>query len=179
MLYFRERELELRAAVRAPSWSEMRALPGVTNLVVFQGSRHSRIGAIMNLRRLSSGVLAGRNGLLGKAAATETRRRLVVTALALERYQRRTGNYPATLEALTPDLLTRVPEDFMSGRPLHYDRRPGARFVLTSEGTDFMQHQIAFTAPGALGFGNVPLLWPRAATTDEIQSYEQKRELQK
>ena len=33
LLYYRDRELELRRALRSPTWSEMRQLPGITNLV--------------------------------------------------------------------------------------------------------------------------------------------------
>ncbi|MCU0789410.1 MAG: hypothetical protein MUC91_14765 [Verrucomicrobia bacterium] len=43
LLHYRDRELELRRAVLSPSWSDMRTLPGVTNLVAFQSQHSSRL----------------------------------------------------------------------------------------------------------------------------------------
>jgi len=48
-------------------------------------------------------------------------------AIALEIFRRRSGRYPATLDALTPNLLPTVPADRITGGPLAYklvDGRP-------------------------------------------------------
>jgi len=42
------------------------------------------------------------------------------TALAVERYRLTHGGYPATLDALVPDILPQVPLDPLDGEPLRY-----------------------------------------------------------
>ena len=102
LLYYRDREVELRRAVGANSWAEMRLIPGVTNPVPFGPRSHSRATAIMNLRRIGLRAQGLGVGVVGRAAEAETRRRLVVTALALERYRLRHERYPGTLADLVP-----------------------------------------------------------------------------
>jgi hypothetical protein len=74
-----------------------------------------------------------------RAASTcvrnETRRRLTVTAIALERYKLRHGTPPSELAALVPQFLSAVPLDPMSGKPLRYRLNTGG-FVLYSVGED-------------------------------------------
>ena len=43
-------------------------------------------------------------------------------AIALAGYRTQHGNYPDSLDALTPDLLKQVPLDLFSGKPLNYSR---------------------------------------------------------
>jgi hypothetical protein len=112
LLHYRDREVELRQAVRAKTWAEMRQLPGVTNFVPFVARSRSRATAMMNMRQLAMRVQAHGAGLAGRAAEAEVRRRLVVTALALERYRGRHGRYPDTLADLVPELLKAPPVDF-------------------------------------------------------------------
>ncbi len=59
----------------------------------------------------------------------------VRTVIALHQYRRRTGRWPATLDALVPGLLPRVPVDVMDGQALRY-RVSGNSMVLYSIGTD-------------------------------------------
>jgi hypothetical protein len=63
------------------------------------------------------------------------RRDGLTVGLALEVYRRRHGSYPATLDALSPELLPQVPEDRIVGGEVHYciiDGRP----VVYSIGVD-------------------------------------------
>lgn len=53
-------------------------------------------------------------------AAVEARVACARTALALERYRLTHGQYPATLDALVPDILPQVPLDPFDGKPLRY-----------------------------------------------------------
>lgn len=46
--------------------------------------------------------------------------RLTVTALALERFRLRYGQYPPDLDALVPEFLPSVPGDLVDGAPLRY-----------------------------------------------------------
>jgi hypothetical protein len=55
-------------------------------------------------------------------------------ACALERYHLAHGNYPETLDTLTPQFLKTVPHDVIGGQPLKYRRTEDDQFVLYSVG---------------------------------------------
>jgi hypothetical protein len=178
LLHYRDRELELRRALRSPTWSEMRSLPGVTNQAPFQ-SKHSSTALIMLNGQLQP------QGLLGRAADAEVRRRLIITAIALERYRGRQGSYPATLQELVPDLLKNAPVDFMDGQPLRYRRRDDGRFVLYSAGSDcadnggqMRRERRRWMADESASVFGTPegtdLVWPRPASGAEIQAHEEE-----
>lgn len=59
---------------------------------------------------------------------------LAAAACALERYRLDHGEYPDTLEALTPDYISNVPMDLMDGQPLRYHKRDDGWFDLYSVG---------------------------------------------
>jgi len=188
LLYYRDRELELRGAVRSPTWSEMCQLPGVTNFVPFRAPRPSAIQAMMNQRQIMLAVQGNGQRLLGRAAETEARRRLIVTALALERYRGRHGLYPKTLEQLVPEVLKSLPTDFMDGHPLRYRAGDDGQFELYSVGLDCVDNggrmRAArstrlpyFEAPAAFGpQKGADLVWPRGASAAEVEElFEQER----
>jgi hypothetical protein len=55
-------------------------------------------------------------------------------ACALERFRLANGVYPGTLDNLVPTLLTRVPHDAVSGRPIIYQLNPEGSFILRGVG---------------------------------------------
>jgi hypothetical protein len=57
-------------------------------------------------------------------------------ACALERYCQDHGNYPDNLAALSPQYLNAIPQDIITGEPLHYQRTTDGRFRLYSVGWD-------------------------------------------
>jgi hypothetical protein len=57
-----------------------------------------------------------------------------VVACALERYRLGHGQYPETLEALSPQFIEKLPHDIINGQPLHYRRTDDGKFVLYSIG---------------------------------------------
>ena len=63
-------------------------------------------------------------------------RRIVVTAIALERYRLRHKEYPARLSDLTPEFLSKLPIDFMDGKPLRYRPKDDGTYLLYSVGED-------------------------------------------
>lgn len=74
--------------------------------------------------------------LLGQHRAqvhTEAPGAVARTALALRLHKARHGAYPETLDALAPGILTAVPNDPCTGRPLVY-RRVGEGFIVYSLG---------------------------------------------
>ena len=184
LLFYRDREVELRRAVQAPSWLEMRQLPGVTNAVAFQSRHFSRMQMMLNTRRMSMNLQGRGRSLLGQAAEAEARRRLIVTAIALERYRGRHGAYPATLRALVPELLPKEPRDFMDGEPLRYRVTGDAHFVLYSVGLDGVDNGGAIervnrrrgSFPDGPQFGfpqDSDLVWPRPASAQEAELQHQ------
>jgi hypothetical protein len=203
LLHYRDRELELRQAVSAPSWRAMRALPGVTNLVSFvsPSRQASPAQCLMNLRQMSL-AFQGRGGsLLGRAAEAEARRRLIITALALERYRIRLGAYPQNLAQLVPQEIEASPVDFMDGQPLRYRLTGDNHFVLYSIGLDGVDNggdnrgalrlrpaggelpgpdllpdgdMLPDQARQAFGFGKgTDLVWPRPASEFEVQQQQE------
>ncbi len=55
-------------------------------------------------------------------------------AIALERYRLARGEYPESLDALSPQFIAQVPHDVIGGQPLHYRRTSDGKFVLYSVG---------------------------------------------
>ena len=188
LLYYRDREIELRRALQAGTWAEMRQLPGVTNFVPFVSTNSSRALAMMNMRQMSLSFQGRGVGVPGRAAEAETRRRLVVTALALERYRLRHERYPVSLAGLTPEFLKAPPLDFMDGQSLRYRLTGDGHFLLYSVGLDCVDNDGQMRRPGgrgmrsdspmeAFGFGlGTDLVWPKAASDAEIGRFleEQK-----
>ena len=136
LLFYRDRELEVKAAVAAPTWRQMRSLPGVTNHVLFQSKQRSRVQSLLNIREIGTAFQKGRGGFLSRAAEAEAQRRILITALALERHRLKHGAYPSTLDLIAPEFLKSVPLDFMDGQPLRYHLRDDGHFLLYSVGLD-------------------------------------------
>lgn len=59
---------------------------------------------------------------------------------ALERYHLAHGEYPPTLEALTPQYIEKIPRDLIGGQPPHYHRTDDGKFVLYSIGWTEKDH---------------------------------------
>lgn len=55
-------------------------------------------------------------------------------ACGLERYRLAHGELPATLEALSPQFIDKLPHDIINGQPLHYQRKEDGHFLLYSVG---------------------------------------------
>jgi hypothetical protein len=179
LLYCRDRELELRRAVRCPTWSEMRQLPGVTNVASFRANNSSAVMARMNLQQVSLGAQGQGKGFLGRAAEAEARRRLIITAVAIERYHSRQGSYPDKLQELVPEFIASLPTDFMDGKPLRYRRNESGRFGLYSVGLDcnddggkmrMTRGGRNYEVGGGLAFKRgSSLVWPPPATAGEVE----------
>ena len=185
LLFYRDRELELRRAVQAPNWSEMRPFPGVTNLVLFQSKHRSRLQVMWNMRQMNLATQRFGQSFLGRVAEAEARRRILITAIALERYRGRHGSYPILLLELVPELLGNVPTDFMDGQPLRYRLTDDGHFVLYSIGLDCVDNGGEMQRPRARGtedeiptpfaFRQPPdLVWPRPATDAEAAAVHRK-----
>jgi hypothetical protein len=110
--------------------------------------------------------------LLVKLADAEVARGLVVTAIALKRFQLQHGGYPASLDELVPAFLPRVPADFMDGKPFRYRLRPEGGFLLYSVGEDGEDNGGDATPVGGKGWlQGRDIVWPRPATAAEAAAY--------
>jgi hypothetical protein len=117
---------------------------------------------------------------VAKAAVLEARRRLVITAIALRRYELAHRALPAGLQALVPGWLPALPIDPMDGKAIRYRRLDDRRFILYSVGLDGVDAGGEEAGPpsGANRSANLEhgdLLWPEAASAEEIGSAAQRR----
>ena len=181
LLYFRDREGELRQAVLAPTWAQMRPLPGVTSQTELTNLHSSRMQFLMNISTGRNGFQQQGAGLLSRAAEAEARRRIIITALALERYRSKHGAYPATLAELTPEWLKTPLPDFMDGQPLRYRLDTDGHFLLYSVGLDGVDNggklrrnwrDLGFDQPPRRGApeGDFDLVWPKPNSDTAMQA---------
>jgi hypothetical protein len=177
MLYFKAREGELKRAIGAASWLEMRSLPGVTSAPPLPSNPHSMM-LPLGLEN-PSGEKSLMSTLLGRSAACETKRRLLITAIALERHHLHVDSYPGSLSELRPKFLAVEPMDFMDARPLRYTAVNGS-FILYSVGLDCVDqggdmtrvkhwHEENGVSQYSLGPEN-DLVWPRPASPGEMEN---------
>jgi hypothetical protein len=188
LLYYRDRELQARRAVQCTTWSEMRLLPGVTNIAPFQSKYHSRLQVMLNMRQMSLSVSGRGQTVLSRAADAEARRRILLAAIALERYRGRHGGYPKALQELAPEFLKQPPLDFMDGKTLRYRLMDDGHFVLYSVGLDCVDDGGMMVRRGRREpFERLPfpglsqtsqLVWPRPASAVEIQAEQQEEEIE-
>jgi len=69
-----------------------------------------------------------------KFALGQTRVNEAIVACALERYRLAEGQFPESLEPLSPRFLAKLPHDIITGAPLIYRRATDGRFILYSVG---------------------------------------------
>jgi hypothetical protein len=178
---FRDREEDYRRVQACSTWHEIKMMPGLrtqppgisnlltsaTNLMSGRSITLSDVSA-----RYSFGFSPLIQGPLWRMADSESMRRLLVAALALERYRLGHGSYPASLDALSPELLPSRPLDFMDGAPLRYRHTQDGRFVLYSTGLDCIDDGGICRRPGLLwansGHDHTDLVWPCPASPAEV-----------
>ena len=110
--------------------------------------------------------------------AAEAVRQLLVTSIALKRYQLKNGNYPSELAGLQPDFLAALPLDPVDVRPLRYKLIADGTFLLYSIGEDGEDNggdptsaANSKTFPWLKGRD---LVWPTPATDAEVLAHRQK-----
>jgi hypothetical protein len=123
----------------------------------------------------------GDNGLGSAVLRTlrvETERRVVVTAIALKRFQLQHGKLPETLAELTPEFIPSVPIDVYDGKPIRYHPNADGTYLLYSVGEDGTDDggDPTNTASGSSNLywqGNRvrDWVWPQPATPTEVQYF--------
>ncbi|HEX7861393.1 MAG TPA: hypothetical protein VF773_13755 [Verrucomicrobiae bacterium] len=147
---------------------------------------------MMNIRQLlrASQLYSSPGGgrtISGRAADAETRRRIIVTAIALERYRLAHREYPDSLAHLVPAFLKSAPADFMDGQPLRYRKNADGRYLLYSVGLDCTDQGGAGRVPTRRiqrgfeppmmpdGAGRTENVWPMRATDAEIEAQREQQ----
>ena len=120
-----------------------------------------------------------RLGIVRLAITAEVYRHLVITAIALKRFELRHGKFPETLTELTPAFTSAIPLDAMNGQPLQYHLNIDGTYVLYSVGENGIDDGGDTTE--STRTGNVPYywflhdtrdwVWPQPATQTEIDKY--------
>jgi hypothetical protein len=104
---------------------------------------------------------------------------VVVTAIALKRYELRHYQLPATLDQLTPDLLQTVPIDCMDGQPLRYRPNADGTFLLYSVGENgvddggnpSLEKGVTSSSYYWQNLHALDWVWPQPATPAEVQFF--------
>lgn len=71
-----------------------------------------------------------------KSLQIETQRRMLVAAIAIERWKLRHGKYPESLGQIVPELLSTVLSDLMDNQPLRFKRTLDGAALVYSVGDD-------------------------------------------
>lgn len=132
-----------------------------------------------NLRSFASEGVISLSRVLNRVLIAEAAREMAITALALERYHLRHGQYPSELNALVPDFVSAVPRDPVDGSPLRYRLDPDGSYVLYSIGEDGKDDggdpQPASPSEQMMTWGRGrDWVWPRPATPEQIKAYYAK-----
>ncbi len=124
------------------------------------------------------GGWGGLNTALRKALRIEAARRVVITAIALKRFQLKHGHWPETSGELVPEFLPSVPIDPYDGKSLKYHPNSDGTFLLYSVGEDGVDDggNPTNTASGSSSLywqsdHARDWVWPQPATPTEVQNF--------
>jgi hypothetical protein len=111
-----------------------------------------------------------------KMIRMESARRVVVTAIALKRFQLKHGKLPQTLNELAPEFIPSVPIDVYDGKPLRYHPNADGTYLLYSVGDDGKNDggDPTNAASGSSSFywqRARDWVWPQPATPAEVQDF--------
>jgi len=122
----------------------------------------------------------GLAGAVRNTIRSETARRIVITAIALKRFQLKHAHLPETLAALVPEFIPSIPIDPQDGQPLRYRRNLDGTFLLYSVGKDGKDDggDPTHMSSGSsnLGWQNPQArdwVWPQPASEAEIKFFRE------
>ncbi len=156
-----QRQIERERALAAGTpWVRLPAMP------VPRNDRYSRLLARVSLRGFIWSLAPNLTRADEVVLRNETGRRLAIVAIALERYRLRHGQYPETLDALTPEFLGELPPDPADGQPLRYRVRADASPLLYGLGPDGADGGGAWSSWRS----SVDVVWPAPVGPREPQT---------
>jgi hypothetical protein len=111
--------------------------------------------------------------VIERTMGIEATRRIVITAIALKRYQLKHGAWPSDLKALVPQFLSEVPRDPVDGLPLRYRTNADGTFTLYSIGSDNQDDGGDPVSKNRNFYWQLghDWVWPQPATAEEVQKY--------
>ena len=92
-------------------------------------------------------LLPSSQGVLKKKCNSQVSHRATILIAALQTFKKSAGRYPATLDALIPDIIPEVPLDPYDGQPMRYDRSKGVVYSVGEDlkdsngSTDLLPHK--------------------------------------
>jgi len=125
------------------------------------------------------GIVSSERNPVSLTMGLEATRRMVMTAIALRRYQLKHGDFPSALADLKPEFVSIIPQDPVDGKPLRYRLTADGNFILysigengTDDGGDGSSKR---KGPYSAYYWAQPDLldwvWPQPATAAEIQYF--------
>jgi hypothetical protein len=114
-----------------------------------------------------------------KTIRMEAARRVVITAIALKRFQLKHGKLPETLGELAPEFFTVVPLDPYDGKPLRYHPNADGTYLLYCVGEDGVDDGGDPTVPASIKGSNLnwqntharDWVWPQPASAEETKNF--------
>jgi hypothetical protein len=161
-----------------PIYSKISAQFGLMGITNIPGDETMLLD-MPDLRWLFSESITGLGSSFHRAIVAETSRRVVITAIALKRFQLQHGIFPEKLSELTPEFLSSVPLDPIDGKPLRYKKNSDGTFLLYSIGDNDVDDGGDPTYPtGVTGssfywqnYHARDWVWPQPATPAEVQYF--------
>jgi len=101
---------------------------------LYDGHPASVVRGLLRHRLIAALLLPALQNITFKAAMAQTATEQAALACALERYRLAQDQFPDRLEALTPQYMSRLPNDFITGQPYKYRRTDDGQFILYSVG---------------------------------------------
>jgi hypothetical protein len=134
ILFDEEEQGVLDLGTKRISPSKVAANGSELNREVYGGLSTSVIKAILRHHVISAVLLQGLTNVPVKIAIAQTAANQAALACALERYRLAHGRFPDQLDALTPQFMSRLPNDVITGQPYKYRRAEDGQFILYSVG---------------------------------------------
>jgi hypothetical protein len=123
----------------------------------------------------SSRFLPALGSPLRSAVIADAWNRVMVTAIALKRFELSRGQLPEHLGMLEPAFLDEAPVDWMDGHPLRYRLLDEGRYRLYSIGSDGVDHggDAAFLVRGSTNWHRArDFVWPDPATDEQATAQD-------
>jgi hypothetical protein len=96
--------------------------------------RGKPLEAFLHHHLMASMFLPALKNFFSRIAAAQVTADETSLACALQRYRLANGQYPETLEPLSPKFMARIPNDVIGGQPYKYRRTDDGKFILYSIG---------------------------------------------
>ncbi len=161
------------------AFQQQQAKLDALGITKFRGELESLFSNQKDFHSMLSESITSLGYAFHKVMTTESAKRIVVTAIALKRFQLKHGNFPEKLSDLTPVFLPSVPLDPVDAQPLRYRRNADGTFLLYSVGENGKDDggdpslekgvespNFQWQNPHALDW-----VWPQPASPGEVQVY--------